>query len=168
MTSNTNDHLVLICGESTTGKSMSLRDIPNQERWVYLNCEAGKRLPFKNKFKSAVITNPFDVLAYFNHIKGNPDFDGMIIDTLTFLLDMYESQFVINAANGQKAWSDFAQFFKTMMQDHVAGSDKTIIFLAHTLTLLNEEKMINETKVPVKGSLKNNGIEALENSALAA
>lgn len=162
-----NDHLVLICGESTTGKSMSLQNIPDQERWVYLNCEAGKRLPFKNNFKQAVITNPLDVFSYFNHIKGSPDFDGIIIDTLTFLMDMYESKFVMNAANGQKAWGDFAQFYKTMMQDFVASSDKNVIFLAHTLTTLNEEKMMNETKVPVKGSLKNNGIEAYYSTVVA-
>lgn len=51
-----NDQLVLIMGESGTGKSASLRNIPNQERWLYLNCEAGKRLPFRNKFQTHTIT----------------------------------------------------------------------------------------------------------------
>ena len=44
-----NDHLVLISGKSATGKSMCLRNLSNV---LYLNCEAGKKLPFKpNNFK---------------------------------------------------------------------------------------------------------------------
>ena len=47
---DTNDQLLMICGYSGTGKSRSLKNIRNQEKWLYLNCEAGKRLPFKNNF----------------------------------------------------------------------------------------------------------------------
>ena len=41
MTDQVNDQLVLISGESATGKSASLQNIRNQDRWLYLNCEAG-------------------------------------------------------------------------------------------------------------------------------
>ena len=44
------------------------------------------------------------------------------------------------------------------MQNYVAKSTKNVIFLAHTADQLNEGEMIMETKVPVKGSIKNNGI----------
>lgn len=37
----TNDQLVLVVGESATGKSASLKEIKNQEKWFYFNCEAG-------------------------------------------------------------------------------------------------------------------------------
>lgn len=46
------------------------------------------------------------------------------------------------------------------MQQYVAKSSKNVIFTAHTADSLNEGEMIMETKVPVKGSLKNNGIES--------
>lgn len=36
-----NDNVVLIGGESATGKSASLRNIDN-ERVLYVNCEAGE------------------------------------------------------------------------------------------------------------------------------
>lgn len=36
-----NDNLVLICGEPSTGKSASLRNLHNPEGVVYLNCESG-------------------------------------------------------------------------------------------------------------------------------
>jgi len=75
-------------------------------------------------------------------------------------MDAYETMYVINSANTMKAWQDFAQFFKTLMQQHVANSTKNVIFIAHTLTTLNEADMVMETKVPIKGSLKNTGIES--------
>ena len=59
-----------------------------------------------------------------------------------------------------KAWGDFAQYYKTLMQQYVARSTKSVIFIAHTMDTLNESEMLMETKVPVKGSLKNNGIES--------
>ena len=46
------------------------------------------------------------------------------------------------------------------MQQHVAKSSKRVVFTAHTADTLNESEMLMETKVPVKGSLKNNGIES--------
>ena len=46
------------------------------------------------------------------------------------------------------------------MQQKVAKSTKTVIFTAHTMTIYNEGDMVMETKVPVKGALKSNGLEA--------
>ncbi len=65
-------------------------------------------------------------------------------------------------------WGDFAQYFKTLMQQHVAKSTKNVIFIAHTSDTMNESEMIMETKVPVKGSLKNNGIESYFTIVLAS
>lgn len=89
-----------------------------------------------------------------------PDVHTIVVDTLTYLMDMYESLYVYNSANTQKAWSDFAQYFKALMQNYVAKSTKNVIFLAHTADSLNEGEMVMETKVPVKGAIKNNGIES--------
>lgn len=41
MSQQINDHLVLICGKSATGKSASLMNMDNPEGVMYLNCEAG-------------------------------------------------------------------------------------------------------------------------------
>lgn len=161
MSNNINDQLVLVCGPSGTGKSASLRNIRNPETVMYLNCEAGKRLPFKAKFKyNATVTSPMQIAGAFAKAEADPEIKVIIIDTLTFLLDMYVSQFVKNAADGRKAWGDFAEYFRHMMQELVAKSTKTVIFLAHTLSKYNEGEMVMETSVPVAGSLKNNGIEA--------
>lgn len=156
-----NDNLILISGVSTTGKSRSLKNLKPHERVMYLNCEAGKKLPFPNKFVSFVITDPYQVLEAFDHVEANPDdYDAIVIDSLSFLMDMYESVYVIPAADGRSAWGGYQQFFKTLMQDKVAKAKVNVIFLAHTLASYNEEQMVMENKVPVKGALKNQGVEA--------
>lgn len=160
MTQSINDQLVLISGESGTGKSASLINLPNHERVMYLNCEAGKRLPFRNKFQQFTITDPYQVQEAFDHAFNNPDYDTIVIDTLTFLMDMFESIYVIGQANTMQGWSNYGQFFKNLMQDRVANSDKAVIFLAHTRMEQDERTLENRVAVPVKGSLKNNGVEA--------
>jgi hypothetical protein len=155
-----NDNLVLLCGKSATGKSASLMNMNNPEGVMYLNCEAGKKLPFKSKFKQFVITDPLQINEAFEAAEGMPDVHTIVVDSLTYLLDMYESVYVIPSTNGMQAWGQFAQYFKTLMQQYVAKSTKNVVFIAHTADTLNESEMLMETKVPVKGSLKNNGIES--------
>jgi hypothetical protein len=167
MTQDINDQLVLIAGESGTGKSASLINLPNHDRVMYLNCESGKRLPFQNKFKNFTITDPYQVHEAFDHAAGNSSFDVIVVDTLTFLLDMFETQYVVPATNGMQAWGHFSQFFKVLMQEKVASSDKAVIFLAHTRSELDEKSMDMKTVVPVKGALKNNGIEAYFSTVVA-
>ena len=155
-----NDQLVLVSGESGTGKSACLMNLPNPNKVMYLNCESGKRLPFKNSFQNFTITDPMQVFEAFDHALNNPAFDIIVIDTLTFLMDMFESQYVHTSTNTMQAWGQYGQFFKTLMQDKVANSDKSVIILAHTLPVLDETSMEMRVSVPIKGALKNNGIEA--------
>jgi hypothetical protein len=155
-----NNNIVLICGPSSTGKSASLRGLNNPEGGMYLNTEANKWLPFKSKFKEYNITDPLQIIEAINHAETLPDIHTIMIDSLTFMMDQYESTYVLNSVNTMQAWGEFAQFFKVLMQKHVAGSSKNVFFTAHTSHTLNEGEMVMETKVPVKGALKNNGIEA--------
>lgn len=158
-----NDQLVLISGLSTTGKSAALRNIRNQERWLYLNSEAGKRLPFRNKFMNGGIRieDPYEVHTYFDEAIANKDqVDGVIIDSITFLMDMFESQYIVGASNTQAAWGAYAQFFKVLMQQKVVAFGKPVIIIAHVKDELDEKAMEMKTSVPIKGSLKNNGVEA--------
>jgi hypothetical protein len=163
MSQTTNDYLVLVAGKSGTGKSaslMALNDGPNPEGVWYLNCEAGKKLPFRSKFKQFVITDPLQVHEAFAAAEEKPEVHTIVIDTMTYLLELYESMYVLGAADGQKAWGNFAQFVKQVMQQDVARSTKNVVFLAHTADQLNTTDMLMETKVPVKGSTKNNGLES--------
>ena len=163
--SQVNDHLVLICGESSTGKSACLRNLQNV---LYLNCESGKKLPFKPKnFKEVTITDPYQVYEAFAWAETQPEIKYVVLDGLNFLMDMFESFHVLTAANTMKAWSDYSQFFKNLMQQHVSKSTKNVIFTAHTKSALNEVAMVIETKVPIKGALANQGVEAYFSSIVA-
>lgn len=98
-----NDHLLLIVGKSTTGKSMSLNGLDNPEGVMYLNCENGKRLPFRSKFKEYTITDPLQVYEAFTAAEGMPHIHTIIVDSLTYLMDMYESVYVLTSTNTMKA-----------------------------------------------------------------
>ena len=162
-----NNNLILISGASTTGKSASLRNLTNPEGVAYLNTESNKSLPFSSKFKQKTITDPLDIEGMFLGLEDKPDLHTIIVDSLTFALDMFESQYVLTAANKMTAWGDFQQFFKRLMQETVATSTKNVIFTAHTLAVMNEATMDWQTSVPVKGALKSNGIESYFNTVVS-
>lgn len=155
-----NDHLVLIGGKSATGKSACLMNLKDPEGVVYLNCENNKKLPFKSKFKEFNITDPMTIYNGIESMEANPDCHTIIIDSLTYLMDMYETKYVLTSSNTMKAWGDYAQYFKRLMSQYVAQSSKNIIFTAHTSDVMNESEMAVETLVKVKGSLMNQGIES--------
>jgi hypothetical protein len=81
---------------------------------------------------------------------------------------MFESVHVLTSADTQKAWGNFQQYFKNLMQDKVANSPCQCIFTAHTLATYSETNMAMEVKVPIKGALKNNGVEAYFSCVIAA
>lgn len=163
-----NNQLVLICGYSATGKSASLRNIQDQQDWVYINSEAGKRLPFKNDFMTLRLDDPETVMAAFDEATNTPSIKGIIVDSLTFLMDMYESQYVLPAANTMKGWSNYNQFFKRLLQEKVVKFNRPVIFTAHVMDTLDEKTMEMRTAVPVKGALKGQGVEAYFSTIVAA
>jgi hypothetical protein len=164
MTSN-----ILIGGKSATGKTASLVYMANEKGVMYLNCDAGKELPFKNSFTKLTITNPKNVPKAMKEAEGMDHIHTIVVDTMTFMMAMYESKFVLTADEKDKytAWSDYAQFWKNMMQTEVAKSTKNIVFMAHTSNELNEDDGIAEVLVKVKGQLMNEGIESWFSNVVA-
>ena len=162
-----NDHLVLVLGKPSTGKSASLSFLTNQESYLYLNCENGKKLPFKAGFKQMVITDPLQVPAAIEKFTGHPKVEGIIIDSLSFLLNMYENQYVVTSTNTQQAWGGYAQFVQNMMQKEVASCDKPIVFTSHVQDKNNEAEMTVETKAVAKGAVGKLGIEAFFSCVIA-
>lgn len=163
-----NDHLLLVCGEATSGKSASLMNIKNPEGVLYLNCEAGKKLPFKNKFKRVTITDPNQILTAFDQAEQMEDVHTIVIDSLTYMMDMYETCYIYRSTNGQAAWQDFQQFFKILMQQKVAASKKMVIFTAHTLSEFHEASGTFRSRIPIKGALKGAGIESFFSMSVTA
>lgn len=154
-----NKNIVLIMGKPNTGKSTSLMNLHNQDKMVYLNTDL-KELPFKSRFlKNVEVSDALDVLAYINEIEQSPQVEGAVLDTITFLMSMYERQYVNSATNTQKAWGDYGIFYKEFIHAIKAGT-KDYAILAHEDTFLNEQSMQMESRVPVKGSVGKIGVEA--------
>lgn len=163
-----NDNLVLIGGKSATGKSASLMGIDKPEGVMYLNCENNKKLPFKSKFKEYTVIDPYQIYEAFDKAEEMADVHTIVIDSLTYMMDMYETVHVLTATNTMKAWGQYAQFLKRLMSQYVAKSTKNVVFLAHTSDVINEAEMINETLVKVKGSIMNEGVESFFSTVLSA
>ena len=156
----TNDNLVLIGGVSGAGKSACLRNIKDQEGVLYLNCEAGKKLPFRNKFMSKVITDPYHIFEGFIWAESQPQIHTIVIDSLSFLMDMFVSVHIMNSADSRAQWQAYQEFFKELMQQKVASSTKNVIIITHIAEDLDEEKGIRTEQAVVKGGLKGTGVEA--------
>lgn len=155
-----NDNLVCVCGFSGTGKSASLRNLKNPKGVMYLNTEAGKKLPFRSEFKSRTVTDPLQIKGAFAYAETKPEIHTIVIDSLVFMMNMYESLYVLNAEDKWGGWGEYAQFFMTLMQQNVAESTKNVIFTSHVSSILNESDMVTETLIKVKGALMNVSVES--------
>ena len=162
-----NNHLVLVSGKSSSGKSASLLNMDKPEGVMYLNCENGKKLPFKSKFKEYTVVDPTQVYEAFAEAEKMKDVHTIVIDSLTYLMDMFESTRVLTATDSRAAWQEYGQYMRRLMAQVVAKSTKNVVFLAHTADVLNESEMINETIVKVKGALKNVGIESFFSTVIS-
>ena len=153
-----NKNLILIMGPPNTGKSTSLRNL-KQETMVYLNSDL-KEIPFKSKFLSNVeVADALHVLSFIQDIEANPAVSGAVLDTLTFLMGMYERQYVANSPNGLKAWGEYGNFYRDLIHAIKSGT-KDYAILAHEDVVLDEQAGIMVSKVPVKGSVGKIGVEA--------
>ena len=149
-TKDTNDQLLMICGYSGTGKSRSLKNIRNQEKWLYLNCEAGKRLPFKNNFINVRVSDPNQVIQYFdNAIAAGDKSEGIIIDSIDFLMNMFEAKYIKTAADTRKAWGNYQTYFDLLFQDKIVKYGKPVIIIAHVADTYDEKTLSNKISIPV-------------------
>lgn len=155
-----NDNLVLVGGVSGAGKSACLRNLKNQEGVLYLNCESGKKLPFRNKFISKTITDPYQIFEGFNWAETQPQVHTIVVDSTSFLMDMFVSVHIMGSADSRSQWQAYAEFFKTLMQQYVAKSTKNVIMITHTEEDVDEDKGIRVERAVIKGGLKGTGIEA--------
>lgn len=161
---------ILISGESGVGKSFSLMDIRGQEGVLYLNCEGGKPLPFNNKFKRVTIDDPLEIFDLLEKVKADAKnrYHTIVIDTISFMMNRYESLHVLGATNTMAAWGNYGQFFPKLIYDYIAPLEQHVIMLGHLEAVLNEETGRTDYKVPVKGNLNKNGLEAYFTTVLNA
>lgn len=156
-----NKNVIMIMGKPNTGKSTSLRNM-DQESMIYLNADL-KELPFADRFMSSVeIADANDVLGFIQDIEAEDGVTGAVLDTVTFLMQMFERQYVAPFAGtktGQSAWGDYGNFYRNFIHAIKAGS-KSYVIMAHEDESLNEQSAMMESRVPVKGAVGKVGVEA--------
>lgn len=156
--STENKNVICVMGEPNSGKSTSLRNM-DLSNFVYLNPD-NKEPPFKGKFMAnQFIERATDVPGYIGDIETNPKVRGAAIDTITKLMEMYERQYVVGAANGQAAWGEYGNFARQIIHQIKTGTKDYVIF-AHEDKVLNEQRGVMESKIPIKGSVGKIGLEA--------
>lgn len=161
---------LLVCGTCASGKTYSLKGLNNPEKVLFLNCEASKGviLPFKCKFKKKLITSPLGELvgegSIFKAIAQKPDsFDTIVIDSMTFLMDLFETKYVNTASNTMQAWGVYGDFVNQLCNVEIASLPQDIIFTAHVAGNFNGDTLM-ENKIPIKGSIGKKGFEAFFNN----
>ena len=159
--------MVAIVGGAASGKSASLRNIPNQSRWLYVNAEVNKPLPFTNTFKEKVVTTSKEAVTALKAGVKSEKCEGIIIDTFTAMLDMQEMSGKKTAEDGFAAWDQYRDYILTTFQDVVGTCNKPLIVLCHT-ELTKDVKGRSAVRIAVKGSLKDRGIESFFTNILYA
>lgn len=159
-------HVVLITGESKAGKSTSLRNLTDV---LYANCEAGKQLPFRGAaFKPVTIKDPRQMTQFFKKLETDDNFKLGVVDGLNYLMDMYESLYVLTAEDTRSAWGGYAEYLRNMMQQDIAALTKPLVITGHSRVTYNEALMFMENKMPIKGALQNTGVESFFTTVLGA
>lgn len=164
--------LVMVCGQSASGKTMSLQGLTDHEKVLYLGCEAGKGCPFKNKFKKQIITDPLSEMvgdnSYIRQVANHPDkISTIVIDSLTFLMSMFETKYVKTASNTMQAWGLYGDFFINLLNQEIPKLPQDVIITAHTSDVYNEKELVTETKVQLKGAVMKVGVESYFNDIVA-
>lgn len=156
-----NKNVVCVMGKPNTGKTTSLRNM-ELEKYAYLNVD-NKEVPFRNRLKANVyIEKATDVSGYISDIEKTPELKGGILDTSTKMMEMYERQFVVplmGTAKGQAAWGDYGNYYREVIHKIKTGSKDYVVF-AHEDQFLNEQTMMMESKIPIKGSVGKIGAES--------
>ena len=160
-----NKRVVLIAAPPSMGKTHSLHKMADDSGVAYLNTDL-KDLPFRVPKKGMRVLQIKEPNVAINAIEdleeSYPEVHTVILDTVTFLMDMYETQFVVGDTRAYgAAWQEYAAFYKNFIYK-VKCSEKNYILLAHTFTDFKEEgkEITMETKVPLKGAVGRTGIEA--------
>ena len=117
--------LVMIYGQSGTGKSTSLRNFTNDE--VAVINVSGKPLPFRSK----LTTYDTDNYAKISSALGKIERKSIVIDDATYLM---VNEFMRTAkVAGYQKYTDMAVNFNSLVaQASQLASDKIVYFLGHS------------------------------------
>jgi len=149
-----NKKMILIVGKTGTGKTTATKylDLP---KTVYIDFDRKAIKSFKemDKFREWV---KIDFVDHLNPgliaLEGDDDTDTIVIDTLSFALDLYVAQKIDTAADTRTAWGEYKKWYREII-NIAKASKKSYIFLSHDKSVYNEELMETSTCAYAQGSI---------------
>lgn len=121
-------NIVLILGESGTGKSTSLRNFAPDDV-AYVNV-SGKALPFRNTFTDMLVSTDYTAISRF--IKGT-DRKVIVVDDAQYIMAFQYMHRI--RENGWDKFNDIQNdFFKIIEDAKGLAEDKIVYFLSHIET----------------------------------
>lgn len=138
------------------GKTECLRNL-DPKKVAYANYD--KKDHFFGFAMDEKIDNVTDTLAFLDAAESIDQIEYIVIDTLTYMMDMFARQVVNTAADSRSAWGDYATFYEEVIQ-RLQMSKKNVIVLSHIKDMYNEKELITEQRVPVQGKIGGRGVEA--------
>ena len=155
--SDKNQHIVLIVGKYSNGKTRSLKDLKDPKSVALFNCDR-KATPYKNNFALDLdINDPLDMLDYMDQCESNPDIKTIVIDTITYLMRTFKIRYIDESADSRSAWGDYQKFYNKLI-DKIKGGTKNYIVIAHVQDVQNEESGSTESQVVMQGQVGKQGI----------
>lgn len=149
-----NQKIFLLVGASGSGKTSGMRNMP-LEKTVLINTELKSMLPFRGhqRLKRHWVVNDVNkFMAGLELIEKDEDIEYCILDSLSYLMNMYELQKVKPATNGQKAWGDYGDFYRTLIM-FIKNSKKSWVITCHPKEVFDEKAGEYRTSAAIKGSL---------------
>ena len=100
-----NQKIFLVIGNSGSGKTSSLRNMP-LEKTVLINTELKSMLPFRGHArlkKHWLLNDIHKLMAGLTLLEKDPEVEYIVLDSLSYLMNMYELQVVKTSTNGMRA-----------------------------------------------------------------
>lgn len=149
---------ILIVGQTGTGKSTSLRNLP-REKTAILNAEL-KPLPFR-KAKFALdgqIRNTSQLASAIKSVEKNDKIEYVVLDSISMYADGPVFREMVNGADGYEGWKNYKEHLVKIIENMKTSSKKYIV------TALEERSEdINKVGIcsaKLQGSLKGGGLES--------
>lgn len=146
---------VLIIGESGSGKSTSMRNLP-MDKTIWLNTEK-KSLPFKGQSKlhtNVILKDPDEMIEGMEWIEKQDDVEYVVLDSFTMLMDMFYMKHIATAEakKTMQAWGEYKTFGMRVLEK-IKSSNKFYIVTALTQTMMDRFGAPEKEVAKVQGSL---------------
>lgn len=143
---------VMVVGASSSGKSTSMRNLP-EKAVCYLNAER-KPLPFrkKNFNKYADVTSTTQLVSAMKAVEKDNTVKIVVIDSISMLASGIVYKEMVVGTEGFEGWQNYRDFLISVV-DMAKASKKHYIFTALE-DQIQDHRGVNHSIASVQGSLK--------------